>query len=192
VKGALGGVRTAFMILERASPATGAFTVLKQMSVDEGVVVVPLGDPYPAGLSSRSAWSGVEVGPCWGPEEPLVSRWAALVAAGRHVWTADPGRIPVVAMPDAVAAVTAAALHPQVRWRIAGTEARLPDIVDELGRQHARPVRATRLPLSLAMQRVGVDPNRIREWLAAPRGMSETPGWTSAAASGSPGWVNLA
>jgi hypothetical protein len=187
------GVRGAdrvYFVLERPRAAHGALAALEKLGIEDGVAVGPIGTAMPQGLDRWPGWSRVEVGPIWGPTEPLVARWSALVASGQHVWLADPGPIAALALPDAVAAVRAAVTLEGARWRLTSPgSVRLPQLADALAVFHDRPLRATRVPLRFAMRAISLDPGRIREWLAAPAAPPETPGWKVPQLAGPAGWV---
>ncbi len=190
IKPALRAARRAFVILHEPHADPGVFfSLLKPDMVARGVVAVPLDAPAPD-LKKHPDWSVVQVGPTWGPEEPLVAAWASSLAEGRRIWIADPGVMHPVAMDDAVAALRAAAGFRGLRWTIAGEEeARLPDLVATIADGLGVPPKVLPVPTSLAARRAGIPLSRIDSWLRSPVERWHTPGWNPPELVGREGWL---
>ena len=191
-EGILPTVRAAqrvFVVVDGNTEHHGLFVVLRRLKTANGVVVAPAGIPFPSALAAFPGWSRVEIGACWGSEEPLVQRWSAAVRTGRWIWSADPGVIAALSMPDAVAGIQAAGRRPGAQWKLLGSPWRLPDLLKLLGEAHGRSPRTIRAPLSLAMRRIGVDPDRVRAWTRLPHGDWHTPGYAPPAPLGSAGFL---
>lgn len=187
LKAALADARRVWVFADDARPRHGVWAILQRQHVERLVVVLRIGAQAPP--EADLPGTRVELGPCFGAAVPLVARWSAAIASGRHVWVADPGPIRALPMADALTGLIAAADHPGARWRLVGEPARLPELADVLARKHRRPARTTRVPFAWAMRRVGLPPGETRAWLLPPELPAQTPGWTAPPTAGRMGWV---
>lgn len=190
IDAALSGIERLFIALEPGQSAAGLFTLMKPGSVEDAVVVLPLGEPDPPGIDRHDQLSMVRVGPCWGPEEPLVGAWAAAIAAGRRVWVPNPGGVRPVALRQVVAAAREAAERPGVRWTVVSDEVvQLADLVAAISKTLGKPARTLPAPMRWGCRRAGVDPARVRAWAGVPAAEWKTPGWTPTEWPGRDAWV---
>lgn len=190
VTSALKDARRAFLVLDAATDVRTFFTLLKPRAVARGVVVLPLDGDEPKDLRQHPDWSVVRVAPAWGPEEPLVAAWARALVAGHRPWVADPGPVRPVALPDAIAAIRAAAGFRGLRWSVIGPETvRLPDLATALAAGLGVAGRTITVPLRLAAWRAGVPEERLIAWTRAPEAAWHTPGWSPPELRGREAWL---
>lgn len=183
VRAVVRGARRVWLVLdEEAGEAHGAFAVLRNESSLKGAVVVGIGRPFPPGAESLASWARVEVGPCWGPDEPLHRAWTEALKAGRRVWMADPGTIPFVQAERLLAALAQAPEVAEGRWSLVTHKGvHLPELLERLAKEVGQPARTLSVPLGWAARRAGVDAARVRRWLSCPEGRWTAPGLESPA-----------
>lgn len=185
---AMTGAKRVFVILERPTPVHGVCAVIDRLQIERGVSVVPYGIGPIAALAKIPTWSHVDIGPCWGLEEPLIQTWSDIIAVGAHLWRFDPGPVFPVAMPVAVETILAAVDHPGARWRLPGHKTSLPYLASELGLFHRHYLRASDVAPRIALWRLGLHRQHLRGWTVAPPAEGCTDAWLPTAPSGPAGW----
>jgi hypothetical protein len=188
VVAALHDADRAYVVLERAAPAHGVFAAIERLAIPRGIAVVPFGSGKIPALAGRDGWSYLEVGPCWGAEEPLLAAWSSTIARGGHLRWFDPGPVFPVPMPEAVQAVHAALERPGIHWRLPGSRASLAELAAELGWFHRHPLRATRVAPASGLRRLGLPKDHIAFWTRIPASERDTGDWSWGEPRGPAGW----
>lgn len=184
------GARRVYVVLDDDRSIDGLLVILGRASGVRGAVVQPLGAKRPSGLEGLGELSHVQVGPVWGPEDPLVEAWGSAIAAGQRVWVPDPGPIRPVAAPEAVAAVLEAGERPGVHWVLPGARpVQLADLATEIAARTGRPLKRLPATLGMAARRAGVDAGVIARWAAMPEPSRQTDGWRLGRTVGPADWV---
>lgn len=187
---ALKGAGRAFVVMEHDLAAPGLFTLLKPATVPRGAVVLPVGAALPEPLQRLPNWSSVQLGPAWGPEDPLVEAWAKAIAAGRRIWVPDLGEIAALSLTDAAEAALAASREPGRAWTyVAPAGATLTELAQSLASGLSKELRMSRAPLGLAAWKAGVPASWIRRWQRPTDATTHTPGWHPPAPIGRVAWL---
>ncbi len=180
IRGVVEGARAVHAVIEPGERVDGLLMLLSRASRVRASIVTHLGAPAPGLPVGAQGVAWLQVGPVWGPEEPLIRAWASQLVRGGRVWVADPGPIRPVSMDAAVAAAVEVADHPGARWTLAGHQSvRLADLAEQLAHDLALPSRTRRVPVGWAAWRAGVTPERLRSWTRVPEATSITEGWVA-------------
>ena len=162
------------MLSEPGQTGYGALLGARRRTLRRVVLALSHDLPEPSDLLPE--WSIVRFPACWGPLSPLCSPWTHQAQAGRAIWSADPGPIPVVSASRLAATLLEALEHPGARWALSGSPRRLPELADAIARRYGVPVR--KRPLGLALRRADTPRPLLQRWLTMPSVDGNTGEWS--------------
>jgi len=192
------GLRTAlaetpriFLILDNQADteAEGLFIAIRRLEPIQGVVVTPVGCSAPSQLAQTPHWSHIQVGPCWGLIDPIISRLIQRVALEKRIWLPSTQDLHSLSIPDAVTLCMAAIDYPGARWIAPADPANLTLLIEDLQRMHQIRATTRTMPLSACAWQLGVPRKALLHWLSGTPATRHTPGWEPTDWMGRAGWI---